>query len=172
MAHYQVDVTEILQKGIGEKVAFSFPLKQSSDKSIQYKKSSELSGEITNLGDYLLIDFSINQYQLTQECVRCLTEIEQITSIDQVSESYSLTNKQENSFELLVEDPETHQKHLDLTPLVRQELELNKDDTILCKEICKGLCQSCGKNLNKGTCNCKLQSGSSAFDHLKPHFKS
>ena len=172
MEHYKIDITALLQKGLGEKVAFSFPLQKSHDKTITFSKTSELTGEITNLEDYLLIDFAINKYQLTQECVRCLTEIQQITSIDQVSESYSLTNKEENSFELLTEDPETHKRILDITPLVDQELELNRKDTVLCKKNCLGLCQYCGKDLNKSQCKCKLPSEHSPFDHLKQHFST
>ncbi|MBQ4045383.1 MAG: DUF177 domain-containing protein [Lachnospiraceae bacterium] len=44
---------------------------------------------------------------------------------------------------------------LDSDKLLRQELSLKMPEKILCKEDCAGLCPKCGKNLNKGPCDCK-----------------
>lgn len=38
--------------------------------------------------------------------------------------------------------------------LVREQFELQAPSHPLCKESCEGLCPSCGKNWNKGKCNC------------------
>ena len=45
-------------------------------------------------------------------------------------------------------------KLFDLSEYVEEELILNMPSKIVCKEDCLGLCGSCGKNLNKGKCNC------------------
>ena len=42
----------------------------------------------------------------------------------------------------------------DLDEIIREELILNMDMTVLCSEDCKGLCPRCGKNLNEGDCGC------------------
>ena len=44
---------------------------------------------------------------------------------------------------------------IDMTPEVRDYAMLAIPMKKLCKENCKGLCVTCGKNLNYGSCNCK-----------------
>ena len=42
----------------------------------------------------------------------------------------------------------------DLTGDIRENLLLNMPMRIKCRENCKGLCPSCGANLNEGECSC------------------
>ena len=42
-----------------------------------------------------------------------------------------------------------------LDPDVRDELLLDHPIRILCRPDCKGLCLSCGANLNEGSCGCQ-----------------
>jgi uncharacterized protein len=44
---------------------------------------------------------------------------------------------------------------IDVTEDVRQSMLLGVPLKVLCSETCKGLCASCGKNLNTGSCSCK-----------------
>lgn len=44
--------------------------------------------------------------------------------------------------------------YLDLDDDLRQEIFLSYPIKLLCKDGCKGPCPKCGKNLNKGSCNC------------------
>jgi len=44
---------------------------------------------------------------------------------------------------------------LDLGELVHEQFVLALPMKPLCSDACKGLCPSCGTNLNKGTCDCK-----------------
>lgn len=43
---------------------------------------------------------------------------------------------------------------IDLTPLVDEQIILALPTRPLCNEGCKGLCASCGTNLNQGSCDC------------------
>lgn len=43
---------------------------------------------------------------------------------------------------------------LNLELLLEEELQLCWPTKILCKEDCKGICPSCGQNLNEGSCGC------------------
>ena len=45
--------------------------------------------------------------------------------------------------------------NLDEAELVREQFELQAPMPPLCVEDCKGLCPSCGKNWNKGSCQCQ-----------------
>ena len=46
---------------------------------------------------------------------------------------------------------------IDLTEAIRQYAEIAVPMKPLCREICAGLCQQCGKNLNLGSCNCPAE---------------
>ena len=43
----------------------------------------------------------------------------------------------------------------DLDEIVNTVFILSMDSKMLCREDCKGLCPTCGKNLNDGPCACR-----------------
>jgi len=48
--------------------------------------------------------------------------------------------------------------HIDLRPLVREQIYLNMPGYPHCTENCKGLCPQCGANLNEAPCSCAARS--------------
>lgn len=52
---------------------------------------------------------------------------------------------------------------IDLDDLVREQIELAIPMTRLCSDRCRGLCQTCGANLNEGPCGC-------GFDRVDPRW--
>ncbi len=44
---------------------------------------------------------------------------------------------------------------LDLAPLIREEIILNTPTNAVCRPDCKGLCPTCGQDLNEGECECE-----------------
>jgi uncharacterized protein len=44
---------------------------------------------------------------------------------------------------------------IDLGQLVREQFYLVVPMKPLCRELCRGLCQQCGTNLNTGSCDCR-----------------
>lgn len=76
----------------------------------------------------------------------------------------------------LTEDHQCPESEMDV--VVLREPEIDIDATLaqqvllllpvkrLCSESCKGLCPSCGQNLNKGTCTCHDQERESPFQVL------
>jgi uncharacterized protein len=44
---------------------------------------------------------------------------------------------------------------LDLIPALREHLVLAVPDFAICSDTCKGLCPTCGANLNETTCSCE-----------------
>jgi uncharacterized protein len=44
---------------------------------------------------------------------------------------------------------------LDLTNAIREHLVLAVPEFAICQDACKGLCPSCGTNLNETTCSCE-----------------
>ena len=58
-------------------------------------------------------------------------------------------------------------EELDLDNVLYEQVFLGMPAQPLCSPECKGLCPSCGANLNKGPCHCEVRSSSSPFDVLK-----
>lgn len=52
---------------------------------------------------------------------------------------------------------EPRQRELDLDPDIREELILGFQIKNLCKPDCKGLCITCGTDLNEGKCSCEMK---------------
>lgn len=48
-------------------------------------------------------------------------------------------------------------EQIDLRQLIQEQLYLSLPMKPLCETACKGLCSSCGTNLNRGTCECNTQ---------------
>ena len=46
---------------------------------------------------------------------------------------------------------------LDVEALAAEDLVLDMPTKFLCREDCKGLCPTCGKNLNDGPCGCEQE---------------
>ena len=95
-------------------------------------------------------------------CSRCLTPLDQPMAV----ESQFLGSKDADlvgrgSFTLGSQDLDVvflPEDTLDETELVREQFELQAPMHPLCAEACKGLCPICGKNWNKGTCQCRPES--------------
>jgi uncharacterized protein len=46
---------------------------------------------------------------------------------------------------------------LDLSEVLRQDVLLEMPVHVLCRPDCRGLCPTCGQNLNEGTCDCESE---------------
>lgn len=86
----------------------------------------------------------------TAECVRCLAPV-LVTLEADIAELYSLAA--DNDSEFTISDSAL----LDLAPLVRELLVLDKPTHPLCHADCKGLCPQCGINFNKEACSCTTE---------------
>jgi uncharacterized protein len=57
--------------------------------------------------------------------------------------------------------------HLELAPMLREQLILASPMHPLCSEECRGLCTRCGKDLNEGPCRCGEEPTGSPFQVLR-----
>jgi uncharacterized protein len=103
------------------------------------------------------------------ECRRCLKPIAGELRCD-VREVYRPRTRGE------AEDPDEdtyplHGEQLDLQPLVRDALILELPMAPLCRPDCRGLCPTCGADLNDGPCDCPPSGGDprwAILDVLRP----
>jgi uncharacterized protein len=60
---------------------------------------------------------------------------------------------------------------IDLSEDVREMVLLSVPLKLLCREECRGLCSSCGADLNKGECGCPKESAGGAWQGLEKLLK-
>ena len=86
---------------------------------------------------------------VTSRCAKCLEPV----TIDLTAEIDAQYARMPDP-----EDPDLYPfegSKVDLTDAARDALLLELPYRFLCSEDCKGLCSSCGVNLNLGTCTCQ-----------------
>jgi uncharacterized protein len=92
------------------------------------------------------------QGEVTTECRRCLTDVSSDVD-DEIHLIFADADDEE------AEDPDVHRidpraHELDLRPAIREHWLLAVPAFALCREDCKGLCPTCGADLNSGACSC------------------
>ena len=104
---------------------------------------------------------------LKVECVRCLREFE--TSIRwEMTEMFAFNEKSVTDSGLIL--PEDAQ--IDLAPLVRDYALTEIPISPVCQPDCKGLCPTCGQDLNKKDCGHRAEADDSPFAILKDLLKN
>jgi uncharacterized protein len=99
------------------------------------------------------------------ECRRCLEPVDGELRCE-VREMY----RSRREGEAPDEDEETYPlvgEQIDLEPLVCDALLLELPIAPLCREDCKGLCVTCGANLNDGPCGCGQTGGDPRWGALE-----
>jgi len=65
-------------------------------------------------------------------------------------------------------DHETYQgEEVDLSNYIREQVAISLPVKVVCSEDCKGLCATCGANLNKDSCDCEKDQVDPRFAILK-----
>jgi uncharacterized protein len=97
------------------------------------------------------------------ECSRCLGD-----TTAHVTDDTHLIFAEAGSGDV-ADDPDVfllddRSNELDLRPAIREQWLLNVPGYALCRDDCKGLCPTCGAELNLGPCDCK--------SHADPRWES
>jgi uncharacterized protein len=103
------------------------------------------------------------------DCRRCLTEV-RVEVREEIQAVFApLGDEEASDPDVFTFDP--HARDLDLRPALRELWLLAAPGYALCDEACKGLCPTCGKNLNEGACDCPPVPDS-RWDALRPPARS
>jgi len=125
---------------------------------------------IENKGSVILVDGELDAV-VGLECSRCTRRFEL-----PVHESFRVDLATPDSFgdeadvELHADDMDVgvyDGEKIDLNIILREQLLLQIPIKPLCSEDCKGICQHCGKDLNKGGCDCSEPTGHVGLTGLK-----
>jgi uncharacterized protein len=118
------------------------------------------------VGDGVLVRGRIHT-RLAQECRRCLAPVP-IEVDDEVTLLYEpLSGEDEDQLDGEVYPLPARGDELDLRPALREQLLLRVPDFVVCSESCRGLCPTCGANLNDTTCECVPATEASPWAELK-----
>lgn len=123
----------------------------SEDFSGEYplKQPVAVKGTVSNRAGVVSIKADI-KVVYSAPCDRCAADAdrEHIIVLDRIIVD-ELSNDQTDDSKLLLKDLQ-----LDLYAVCFEETVLNLPIKHLCDDSCKGICPSCGKNLNDGPCGC------------------
>lgn len=112
---------------------------------------------ITNTGNRHLEAEGEVRLTLSMPCDRCLEPVDVPFHLE-FHEDFNMNLTEEERARELDEQPYISGYNLDVDQLVGNELLLNLPMKVLCNEDCKGICNRCGTNLNRGTCDCEKRS--------------
>lgn len=103
------------------------------------------------------------------KCDRCLDEF--YFSFDEKAEQiYQLGHSDLDADDEIIILPD-NTIEIDITPTILDIFLIGRPLKLLCREDCKGLCASCGVNLNHETCNCQIQETDPRLEKLKVFLK-
>ena len=153
----KLDITRGIQKK-GVDVPFDLVDSWGEDRwngdTIAYVRPVVFSGTYMLADDTVLVRGTARA-RIQSPCARCLAPAFTEVSAE-VDEAFRRDNGEEPQD--ADDDQYTYSGHvLELDEAVRTALLLELPSRILCKEDCKGLCPTCGKNLNLGPCGCRKQ---------------
>jgi uncharacterized protein len=118
------------------------------------------------VGDGVLVRGRVTT-RLGLECRRCLEPV-RVAVEDEVTLLYEpLAEGEEDELEGEVYPLPARGDELDLGPALREELILRVPDFVVCSDTCRGLCPSCGANLNETTCQCVPEPETSPWSALE-----
>lgn len=103
----------------------------------------------------------VSDFLYRAPCDRCCEMTDRNMSVGSEHVLVADLNDSENDELFLIPD-----MNLDFDDLIRSDILLEIPMKYLCSPDCKGICMTCGKNLNNGLCGCKKQTDS-RFDVLK-----
>ncbi|EPR14119.1 YceD family protein [Ruminiclostridium papyrosolvens] len=164
----RVNVSDIIKtEGAGIDINFVDDLSgiQEYDTSVEFKPSFRFAGRIVNLGGLLKLSGELH-YEFSANCLRCLKHLDMTEDIE-VEESFVEVSKSDDvdayTFEGNVVDIDK--------PLI-DNIILAMPMKIVCSENCKGLCRTCGTNLNIKSCKCdEREIVDPRMEILKDYFK-
>ena len=113
------------------------------------KTPIKVKGEIFNKAGVVNLALEI-KYNFSAPCDRCgkVTTHEHTVKVDKMLAA----SLQRQESDTIIEVPGMK---IDVDEFVYGEVVLSLPTKHLCKEDCKGLCPTCGKDLNTGNCDCK-----------------
>ena len=167
----EFNVSQLLKSEVGQSRAYDFQ----ADEPIQLDESSSVSG-VAGRVKFALTNFGVvatgeADGLLHLNCARCLEDFETPAHVS-FNDEYRPTVDIGTGLASEVPHSETafdiSANHtIDLAEALRQHFLLTVDLIPVCRADCRGLCATCGVNLNNETCTCPPAEEPSPFAVLE-----
>ena len=148
----RLDLREIIEIP-GGSVPFSCELETEGldfPSVLAYRKKPYAEGRVYNEAGILHLTGTLTA-EMTCICDRCGADFDSVKVTDL---NATIVEEESEDFpEFFVLDG----NEIDLDEVLSTCFILDMETKFLCKEDCKGLCSTCGKNLNEGPCGCRTQ---------------
>lgn len=122
-----------------------------------------VKGQVLRISDEFVLQLDYSGV-LRFVCERCLDSLEYATS----GKVYKALSTQEDEEDTVVYSD----NQLNLIEVVEDDILMNLPIQIKCGQSCKGVCRTCGINLNKETCSCDPEVIDSRLEGLKNFFNN
>lgn len=122
-------------------------------------------GEVTASADVVTLR-GVAETTLHAACDRCLKELRRPLSLPLEHVLAASLEREDDGDLVLVSD-----YRLRLDELVREDLLLSLPIKTLCRDDCRGLCPTCGKDLNDGLCGCRAGTVDPRLEALRQWFQ-
>lgn len=162
------DISKILKvEGASLEVDFNDNLINIDDlyEDIVIKETIEFKGNIKSLKGRLNLRGSF-KFNYSTKCARCAEDINKTVIVD-IDESFV------DEKDLTDEELYTYSGNfIEFDKVLKDNIIVNLPLKDVCKKNCRGICKSCGRNLNKQECVCKDSFENEKFSILKDFFKN
>jgi len=154
-----INVAQLLQDPIG--TIRSYPVNEILDVSGD-GSGGKIEGEVSLLHTQRgVLVRGKPRAEVGLTCSRCLSSFSRPVILDIEEEYIPTVDVVSGASLVLPEEPgyfvvDGHHV-IDLNEAIRQDTSLAIPMKPLCREDCAGICQKCGQNLNKGSCDCPPQ---------------
>jgi len=147
--------------GSAEKFEFKEQFLNLADGNVEFTKPAEVQVKATNLGHSILLQGQIHT-EAKLNCSRCLEAFSLVVNTEFEQEICHIADVGA----YLADHPEAVEEEnytvfssdeIELDSLINEHIVLDLPMKPLCSEDCKGLCPTCGHNLNLGECGCDVQ---------------
>lgn len=142
-------------KGRTKKIHFSFPIPDIIDRpDVLAFTDAEFTGEVRYAAGLVEVMGEI-RFQATMSCGRCLQQFEETFQLPFHERFLKDRNQDEEEY-----GDEIHrisEESFDLAQYAKEEIFLAIPYVPLCRVDCKGLCPTCGANLNEQQCGCSTE---------------
>lgn len=164
----KIDVSKIVKaEGASQAVSveISFDRIEFNGQEFLFTSPMRVDGVIKNAGGNLYLDADV-QAEFIVNCARCLKELTEEFSFE-VNEVFTQGEIDGDSVFLPIVS-----NTVDLKSAVEENFCTSVPFVFLCSEDCKGLCHTCGKDLNEGECDCENEDIDPRLAGLKAFLKN
>ncbi len=150
------DIGKLLSRPTGTSETFTVKVPV---KFPEIEIKSDLKGKVSimRLDDGFNVVAKNFDVKISVPCEKCLKKYSQNVEIPFAERFFHLDPPKK------IEDPndtfiiDKKNRTLDALEMLRQEIILHFPVNLVCSYHCKGICPVCGKDLNKGKCECKIE---------------